>query len=233
MKNQDNVDNVIGFSNYDIGHVFSTGGGGIAELRSPCSIGKARGVTGSPTPIGDAFDIDYVAHEMGHQFGADHTQNNDCQRNENSYGTWQWKYHKWDTPEFVTLISKTIVMIIFIGISLSEIANFVVAGSGNTCAVKTDGDNQNQLSVYQKQLHRFQYRLHLVRRNCGSDAQDGDLLSYCWEQIDNETATMPPKSTNTGGPAFRSLSPMSSPVRYFPDLQRRYMLTWEALPKFH
>ncbi len=58
---------------------------------------------------------------------------------------------------------------------------------------------------------------------------DGDNLTYCWEQIDNETANMPPKAANSVGPAFRSLPPSLKPVRYFPDLERKYPL-WEVLP---
>ena len=93
-RNRIVIGQIIGASNYDIGHiVVGQNGGGIASLGVVGGNNKAQGCTGIPTPQGDFFAVDYVAHEMGHEYGGNHTfeglpdNNNNCGPGNRNAGT--------------------------------------------------------------------------------------------------------------------------------------------------
>lgn len=229
-QNQTTCDNVIGSANYDIGHVFSTGGGGVAFLQSVCGNNKAGGVTGQSTPVGDPFDVDYVAHEMGHQYGGNHTQNNSCNRN----GSTAMEPGSASTIMGYAGICNPNVQNnsddYFHSISVQEMNNFVTGG-GNSCAVITNTGN-SQPTVDAGSDHTIPASTFFVLTAIGGDADGTGSLTYCWDQMDNQVATMPPVSTNTNGPAFRSINPSASPMRYFPnlpDIVNNVSPTWEVL----
>lgn len=70
------IGQLVGASNFDVGHIaLAAGGGGLAGLGVVGGDRKAEGCTGVPTPVGDLYAVDYVAHELGHQFGGQHTFN--------------------------------------------------------------------------------------------------------------------------------------------------------------
>ena len=86
-ENQDWINSVIGSLNYDIGHVFIADNlGGKARLGGVCDLSdKAHGISTSYPPESNDF-ITLIAHEIGHQFGANHTFNGvigPCSKNRN------------------------------------------------------------------------------------------------------------------------------------------------------
>lgn len=233
-ENQTNTTNVIGSANYDIGHVFGTNSGGLAGLGVVCNnSSKARGVTGSGSPIGDPFDIDYVAHEIGHQFRANHTQNNSCNRNgatamEPGSASTIMGYAGICSPNIQSNSDDY-----FHAISLQEMGNFITGGS-HTCPVKTSLNNQPPtLSYANGSTITLPVSTPFALTATGSDPDEEDVLTYVWDQMDNQVATMPPVATSTGGPSFRSINPSTSPTRYFPNLPAVVAGTnpvWEVLP---
>ncbi|MEW7277132.1 fibronectin type III domain-containing protein [Aquimarina sp. 2201CG1-2-11] len=224
-------DSQIGNSNYDIGHTFSTGGGGLAGLSVVCRNGrKGSGITGRDKPISDPFDIDYVAHEIGHQFGANHTQNNSCNRNsrtaiEPGSASTIMGYAGICSPNVQNKSDDH-----FHAISIQEMWSHV---SRTSCAKETITGN-NAPTANAGRDFTIPKSTPFVLKGSGTDSNAEDKLTYNWEQMDTQVATMPPRATNTGGPAFRSIPSKTSPDRYMPDLATviagNTASTWEVVP---
>ncbi len=219
-QNQTVCDARIGNANYDIGHVFSTGGGGVAYLGCVCnSANKARGVTGSSNPVGDAYDIDYVIHEMGHQFGANHTFN---------AGTGSCAGNRASSAAFEPGSGTTIMA--YAGIcgtndiqphsddyfhraSINEIYNYIA--SSTTCAVITNSNNTPPDIVDYTATYYIPYKTSFEITAAASDA-NGDPIKYCWEEYDLGPEGSWDNNAIQTAPIFRSFSPTASPTRTFP-----------------
>jgi subtilisin-like proprotein convertase family protein len=232
-ENQTNITSTIGSANYDVGHVVGTNSGGLAGLGVFCnSTQKARGVTGSGAPVGDPFDIDYVAHEIGHQFGCNHTFNNSCSSNRNNStavepgsGSTIMAYAGICAPN---VQSNSDAHFSYISIQEATAATLI----GTNCAVVTSNGNFAPV-VNAGPDYVIPRGTAFILYGSASDA-NGDALTYCWEQANNEVSTQSPLQTSTTGPNFRSNPPISSSNRYMPRIEdvinNNLAPTWEVVP---
>ncbi len=229
------LDSNFGSGNYDVGHLVSaSGGGGLAQLGCVCTGDKGRGATALTNPQGDAFDVDYVAHELGHQFGGDHTFNGtvgSCGGG-NRVGSSAYE------PGSGSTIMAYAGICGFENVQNNSDAHFhtrsidqitTYRDGGGACAVTTATGNTAPVADAGPDYtipRETPFRLY----GGGTDA-DGDTLSYCWEQFDLGAASPPPNTVD--GPLFRSRPPTTESVRVMPqmvDILANVPTPWERLP---
>ncbi|MEB3801108.1 fibronectin type III domain-containing protein [Flavobacterium columnare] len=226
---QNNLTNTIGNAAYDVGHLFGASGGGgnagcigcicVDDTSSKTDKNKGSGYT-SPSngiPAGDTFDIDYVAHELGHQFGANHTHSYSSERTganmEPGSGSTIMGYAG-ITPQDVQRNSDAY----FHAYSIQQVTNNI---KNKACSVNTATGNAIPTANAGLDF-TIPKSTPFILTGTGTDA-DGDALTYIWEQFDNATSTQTGTSsaasaTKPSGPIFRSYNPTNSPSRYFPQM---------------
>lgn len=234
-QNQTRFNQLIGSQNYDIGHIFSTAGSGIAAFESVCNSNiKAQGATGLTQPLGDIFDIDYLSHEIGHQMGASHTFNESCfgNRNDNTAvepgaGNTIMAYAGVCEPG-----PQNSSDALFHQVSITEMKNFFNTFFGG-CAEQISINNEAPI-IETIQNYTIPRNTPIMLEAIAVD-ENGDDLTYSWEQLDNEIIPAPPSGNTSGGPIFRVFSPSSSPIRFLPSLStllnNQYANNWEVLPQ--
>lgn len=225
LELQQTLTNTIGNGAYDIGHFFGhRGGGGFAGdignvCRNPASTtdatSKGAGIT-SPAvndqPFGDAFDLDFVAHEMGHQFGAWHTFSQEIHTGSVAHmepgsgstimgyaGITNYNVQAHSDPYFHA-------------ISIEQVQNYV---NTQNCEVSTPIAN-NPPQITPLPTRTIPKGTAFALTASATDAEN-DPLTYTWEQFDAATTPITDVTVNnTRGPKFRSIMGTSTPTRYFP-----------------
>ncbi|MGV3695473.1 zinc-dependent metalloprotease [Flavobacterium sp.] len=239
-----NVTYIGGAANYDIGHLFGASGGGGSAGCIGCvcvDATKGSGIT-SPAdniPEGDFFDIDYVAHEMGHQMGGTHTF---------SHGGISGTENNSTNVEPGS--GSTVMAYAGIGgggtdmqsnsddyFSYKSIAQIQANMAPKTCPVSTSLAVTNPRPTATT-TPAFTIPVNTAFKLTGTGTGTaGEVLTYGWEQNDDASVNNPtasiPSPTKTDGPNFRSRIPSLSPTRYFPQfsdvLMGNLTPTWETV----
>lgn len=226
LQVQQTITAAIGNTGYDIGHFFGhRGGGGSAGdvgnvCRNPANnndaTSKGAGIT-SPfivdQPFGDTYDIDFVAHEIGHQFGGNHTMSVALHgaHMEPGSGSTIMGYAGIVAGANVQMNSDAYFHIK----NIEEIQAYV---DSQECGTTTTITNNTPPTIQPLASKAVPKGTAFVLTASATDAQN-DPMTYTWEQYDLAASTFGPVSaTRTNGANFRSLMPTVSPTRYFPLL---------------
>jgi subtilisin-like proprotein convertase family protein len=230
VENQPVVDEIIGTSNYDIGHVFySAGGGGVAFLESACNqANKAGGASGfnGGSPSAPGF-LTLFGHEVGHQLAGTHSYNNSCGGNrtnstaaEPGAGSTIMSYAGVCSPGMQNNADDY-----YHGVNMIQMGTDINDGCSFPSSLLNFSPVLEDLPVEIIIPASTPFIL-----TAEATDTDGDILTYCWEQTDVEITEQPPIADAFEGPMFRSLPPSTSPSRFFPSLPSAQPNNWEVLP---
>ena len=218
-QNTPNLNSVIGTANYDIGHVFTTGSGGVAYLGVVGNSSfKGGGTTGLSSPVGDAFYIDYVAHEMGHQFNANHTFNvSSTQRSashayEPGSGSSIMAYAGLFGANDIQPHSDPY----FHSDSIDAIRAFLTSSIPSVGTTTATGNNAP--SVPAQANYSIPTGTPFALTASGASDPDNDAITYDWQERELGPALALNGADNGTSPLNREIVPTASPTRYLPQL---------------
>ncbi len=224
LQLQQTLTSTIGNDAYDIGHFFGAGGSGgnagcigcvCVNPTSSSSLAKGSGYTALNNPSGDVFDIDFVAHEMGHQLGGNHTFSMNLEGTgvnvEPGSGSTIMGYAGITGSTDVQPNSDAYFHVA----SLIQIQTNL---NNKTCDIETAIANNPPVITPMPDV-TIPKSTAFVLTAQATDAE-GNPMTYTWEQVDNATSTTSISNLGnlTNGPSFRSWTGTDNPTRYFPKL---------------
>ncbi|CAA0184589.1 reprolysin-like metallopeptidase [Tenacibaculum maritimum] len=235
---QTTLDNSIGNTNYDIGHLFAYeisihgNAGCIACVCTDQKKGSA--FTAHNAPDSDHFNL-IASHEFGHQFGGYHVQSSaNCR---SSIGLQEVEPGSGSSIMSYAGICSPIVQEspddYFNYVDIRDIIQW--ARNESSCA-ELIPTNNTPPSANAGDNYIIPKSTPFILTGSGTDIDHSSILSYCWEQNDPEDpkSVESPQPTWTKGPLFRSRPPIYKPTRYIPQLSDvingNFTPKWEVLP---
>jgi hypothetical protein len=219
------IDAGIGDANYDIGHLFHDNGGSISGnaggIGTVCQSGiKGSGWSQAGTPSGGNWTF-LTAHEMGHQYGANHTWNGtgcgpevSAARYEPGSGSTIMSYSSICGAD--NQQGSAVGNLYFHTGSIDQIVAYTTVGAGNGCPTVTPTGNAIP-TVNGGADHTIPQSTPFELTATGADGNGGSL-TYCWEQFNLGNKAALNAADEGTIPLFRSFSPTAASNRVFPAL---------------
>ena len=220
------LSSLVGEENYDLGHLFHRGqaSGDAGTVGNVCvNDRKDRAYSAHPFTatngssgifLNDYFDLDFVLHEVGHQFGATHTYAYNPEpfgvSSEPGSGSTIMSYAGFVSGENMQRHSDPY----FHYHSIQDIDSYV---DNVSCHSNVNSLNQKPTVSAGEDFYIPKGTAYYLKAN-GFDSDD-DSLTYCWEQLDSGRVD----ASNFGpnlltGSINRSIPPSENKIRYIPNI---------------
>lgn len=220
------LNSVVGTANYDIGHLITinTRSGrvavGLASLSGVCKA-DTKGAAASNIENISTDPIEIMAHEIGHQFSANHTFSNCADSGLSSAAAYEPGSGSTIMAYPGVCAAQNIQSFAdgyFHTKSLDEMISYSRKGGGATCASNDMPSNNEPVINFNYQDNFYIPIGTPFELTASATDEDSDALTYCWEQFDlGPTSSLGAPAGNA--PSFRSFPPTTAPNRVFPRLQ--------------